>query len=162
GDFWARTIVEQDEPKRVDNVTPPNLPRGQELVSQYRGAAHALVATLRGTDPAKSVWTFGPDRTAAFWVRRRAIETSIHPADAELAAGRPTPLDTTLAADGIDEYFDVFLKRTQEKLVGIGGTIHLHCTDADGEWLIAPADGGVTVTREHAKGDVAARGTASD
>ena len=42
------------------------------------------------------------------------------------------------------------------------GTVHLHCTDIDGEWLISSGGGEVTVTREHAKGDVAARGTASD
>ena len=42
------------------------------------------------------------------------------------------------------------------------GTVHLHCTDVDGEWLVARRDGEVTVTAEHAKGDVAARGSASD
>ncbi len=41
-------------------------------------------------------------------------------------------------------------------------TIHLHCTDGEGEWLITRAGDDVVVTREHAKGDVAARGTASD
>ena len=41
-------------------------------------------------------------------------------------------------------------------------TIHFHCTDADGEWLITRVGDDVVVTREHAKGDVAARGSASD
>jgi predicted lipid carrier protein YhbT len=45
---------------------------------------------------------------------------------------------------------------------GAGETIHLHATDGDGEWLMRLAPGEVTVTREHAKGDVAGRGSASD
>ena len=47
-------------------------------------------------------------------------------------------------------------------VTGEGETIHLHCTDGEGEWLVRLAPDGATVTREHAKGDVAARGTASD
>ena len=44
---------------------------------------------------------------------------------------------------------------------GDGETLHFHCTDGDGEWLVRLRPDGVDVTREHAKGDVAARGTAS-
>ncbi len=40
--------------------------------------------------------------------------------------------------------------------------MHFHCTDGDGEWLARLTDAPVAVTREHAKADVAARGTASD
>ena len=39
------------------------------------------------------------------------------------------------------------------------GTVHLHCTDVDGEWFVHP-DGRVEPI--HAKGDVALRGAASD
>ena len=39
--------------------------------------------------------------------------------------------------------------------------MHVHSTDADGEWLV-DFDNGLAVTREHAKGDVAVRGPASD
>lgn len=45
------------------------------------------------------------------------------------------------------------------------GSVHLHCTDDDrpartGEWLVAGADGTLTLRREHAKGDAALRGQA--
>jgi hypothetical protein len=43
--------------------------------------------------------------------------------------------------------------------------LHLHVTDegvADGEWMIRPGRGGVTVEPGHGKGDVAVRGPASD
>ena len=44
----------------------------------------------------------------------------------------------------------------------LSGSVHIHCTDVDGEWLIVPTDtSDVVVTREHAKGDCAIRGSAS-
>jgi uncharacterized protein (TIGR03083 family) len=164
GDQWACTIVRQNEPKRVDRVVAPEeLPKGPELVACFRDGAQALVDVLRTTDPTKSAWTFGPDRTVAFWVRRRSIETSLHRYDAQLAAGGAlAPLDVALAADGVDEFLVVFLRRFAERTADLGGSIHLHCTDVAGEWLLAPVDGALAVTREHAKGDVAARGSASD
>ena len=41
-------------------------------------------------------------------------------------------------------------------------TLHLHRTDGDGEWLLSSAGDQLVVGHEHAKGDAAARGTASD
>jgi len=42
-------------------------------------------------------------------------------------------------------------------------SVHLHCTDTDGEWLITRLDAdGIEFRREHAKGDVAVRGRADD
>ena len=43
-----------------------------------------------------------------------------------------------------------------------GVSVYLHCTDTEGEWLIVRDGDDLVVTREHAKGDVAARGSASD
>jgi uncharacterized protein (TIGR03083 family) len=167
GDSWARTIVEEGRAGSTDRVdrgaADPAL-LGDALVQAFREGAQALVAALSSVTPDTPMWTFSSsDRTAAFWQRRRAQETSVHRYDAETAAGAPTPLDAELAADGIDEFLTVFLPRLAADFGAVGdGTVHLHCTDVDGEWLIACVGGEVTVTREHAKGDVAARGTASD
>ena len=98
-----------------------------------------------------------------FWSRRVAHETAVHRWDAQAAAGAPEPVDVRLAVDGIQEMFDLLTARPgHERVRGDGETIHLHCTDTDGEWLVRLTPQGVAVTREHAKGDVAARGTASD
>ena len=87
----------------------------------------------------------------------------MHRVDAESAAGTPTPLDAELAVDGIDEFLTVFLPRLADNFGDVGdATVHVHCTDVEGEWLVARRDGEITVTAEHAKGDVAARGSASD
>ena len=46
---------------------------------------------------------------------------------------------------------------------GWTGSVHLHCTDVAGEWLVVHEPGGVvTVTREHAKGGCALRGPAGN
>jgi hypothetical protein len=119
-----------------------------------------LADALAAADPATEVWTWTDDHTAGFWARRMANETAVHRLDAELAAGRPEPVARDLAVDGIDERL-VLLRywRGADQLQSMRGTIHLHCTDADGEWLLR-LDDGVEVTHEHAKGDAAARGTA--
>jgi uncharacterized protein (TIGR03083 family) len=167
GDDWARAIAEQGRAGSTDRVLPaetdPSL-QGDALVEAFRERAQALVAALASISPDTPVWTFSStDRTAAFWQRRRAQETAVHRVDAEAAAGTPTPIDARLAVDGIDEFLTVFLPRLADNFAEVGdATVHLHCTDVDGEWLVARRDGALTVTAEHAKGDVAARGTASD
>jgi uncharacterized protein (TIGR03083 family) len=97
-----------------------------------------------------------------FWVRRRAHETTEHRVDAESAAGNVAAIDPAFASDGIDEYLMMFAPRFGAGLGELGGSLHLHCTDVEGEWLIVPGPDGIVVTREHAKGDVAARGRAED
>jgi uncharacterized protein (TIGR03083 family) len=167
GDDWARVIVEQGKAGSTERVlladSDPSL-RGDALVTAFRASAQALVAALGSVTPDTPVWTFSStNRTAAFWQRRRSQETAVHRYDAELAAGTPTPIDAALAVDGLDEILTVFLPRLADNFGSMGdGTVHLHCTDVDGEWLFARRDGEITVTAEHAKGDVAARGSASD
>jgi uncharacterized protein (TIGR03083 family) len=167
GDVWARAIVEQGKAGSTERVAraevDPSL-QGDALVAAFRSGAQALVAALSSVGPDTPVWTFSStNRTASFWQRRRAQETAIHRYDAELAAATPAPLDPALAVDGIDEILTVFLPRLADNFGPMGdGTVHLHCTDVEGEWLFTRRDGEISVTAEHAKGDVATRGTASD
>lgn len=164
GDSWARTIIERQTTERVPTEVPENPPTGDALVPWFLAGAQALIDALKKTDPSTSVWTFSPaDRTARFWYRRRAHETSIHRADAQLATGRsPVPIDGALASDGVDEFLTVFVPRWGKTALGVGETVHFHCTDVGGEWLLRGSDDDVTVTREHAKADVTTRGSASD
>jgi uncharacterized protein (TIGR03083 family) len=165
GDRWARTIVETGSREHAATELPPDAPTGAALVGYFREGARALHDTLAAADPGASVWTFSPaDRTARFWYRRRAQETGIHRVDAQLAAGEtPPPAEPELAVDGIDEFLTVFLPRVAGGVTALDGvSVHLHCTDTEGEWLIVRDGDDLVVTREHAKGDVAARGSASD
>jgi uncharacterized protein (TIGR03083 family) len=164
GDFWARTIIERQTTERVPAEPPDDLPTGEALAPWFLAGAQALVAALKKTDPSTSVWTFSAaDRTARFWYRRRAHETSIHRVDAQLAAGQsPSPIDGPMASDGVDEFLTFFVPRWGKDALSLGETLHFHCTDIDGEWFLTGSDNDVIVTREHAKGDIAVRGAASD
>ena len=92
-----------------------------------------------------------------------AQEVAVHRVDAERAAGRDHRIEPELASDGIDEFLEFFLSDIAKGAPALDGSVHVHCTDVDGEWLVTTdADGAYVVTREHAKGDAAVRGPAND
>jgi uncharacterized protein (TIGR03083 family) len=136
-------------------------PDDDALAGWVESGAEALATKLSAMDPATSCWTWVPfDNTVGFWARRTAHETAMHRWDAQNAAGTVDPIDAELAVDGIDEYLGlipVFGRTFPDS-----ASIHLHCTDAPGEWFIRLDSEGIDVTREHAKGDVAVRGSAPD
>jgi uncharacterized protein (TIGR03083 family) len=158
--FWTG-IVEQ---RRIE--TPEfgrrDRPADGDLLDVYRAGLGRLVEVLAAVDPATPVWTWAGTQGAVFVQRRMAHETAVHCWDAQRAGGDPPPVEAMLASDGIDELLS--LARPVADTEPIGGTVHLHCTDVPGEWLVIPAEGDerYTVTREHAKGSCALRGPSSD
>ena len=126
----------------------------------------SLLEILTGTDPTAPAWNWCPEegRTVAWIQRRMAHETAVHRWDAQNATGDAEPLDADLAMDGIAEALEVaWGSRLRGPVPDYPeGSLHLHRTDGDGEWMVRTVDGVLQVTREHGKGDVAVRGTASD
>jgi uncharacterized protein (TIGR03083 family) len=160
---WVAQLVAQHATERGAHWSEAEPPSAPDLVAWFTGGVTLLADALDDAGPAAGVWSWTPDATSGFWARRQAQETSIHRFDAQLAAGGPQPLDGPLAADGIDELFAMVpYWPWAPRVRGSGETVHLHCTDRDGEWLVRLVPDGLSVAREHAKGDVAARGTASD
>jgi uncharacterized protein (TIGR03083 family) len=144
---------------------PPPAPPRTELLGWYEQGLEELHTVLEDTDPETRVWTFyRPDQTAGFWRRRMAQETAVHRVDAESAHGDPRRVPAALSADGVSELLEVFLAphADGEPVGGRGESLHLHATDTEGEWQLRLLATGVEVARGHAKGDAAARGTASD
>jgi len=123
-------------------------------------ALDQLVAVLGEADPATPLWTWGADQTVGFYIRRAHLETAIHRVDAEQAVDDPTPIPADDGIDGVDELFTEVL--AGRKRVMPSGSLHLHQTDGDGEFMLRAADGAITVTREHAKGDAAVRATGEE
>jgi len=157
-------VVETGGP--VDGRTLPGPPAGDLVLQWFEEMAASTVAALSALDPGDELWNWaGQPPTVAFWHRRMAHEVAVHGADAALAAGRPPVIGAPLAADGIDELLTVLLpakiKAGATNLEGIG-SIHVHCTDTEGEWLMTPTGTGAEVTRGHANGDAALRGLAAD
>lgn len=148
----------------------PTLPADGDYVAWYLESANALVDVLDGLDPDAPTWHIFPaERVNRVWPRRQLHETMVHRWDAEQAGGSTTPLDPVFAADGIDEYFELMLPRLIKRAAGEGSSVglpstslHVHCLDTQGEWLVLVADGALVMTREHAKGDAALRGRAED
>jgi uncharacterized protein (TIGR03083 family) len=139
-----------------------------------RGLA-GLIDVLSTVDPSSPAWNVADtEQVSSFWARRMAHETSVHRADAELAAGKlVTSLFPDMAIDGVDEFFMLFAAQVlaQKPELALPGTVHLHATDGHGEWMISLASAAdaevagtdrLIVTHGHAKGDAAIRGTASD
>jgi uncharacterized protein (TIGR03083 family) len=138
-------------------------PPADEAVPDWLEAGAEMLATkLSATDPAKPCWTWVPfDDSVGFWARRTAHETAMHRWDAQNADGEADAVEAELAADGVDEYLGI-LGAFQGRRFPEAGSIHLHTTDTPGEWLVRLDAEGIQLTREHAKGDVAVRGPASD
>ena len=138
-------------------------PPADEAIPDWLEAGAEMLATkLAATDPAKPCWTWVPfDDSVGFWARRTAHETAMHRWDAQNADGEADAVEPELAADGVDEYLGI-LGAFQGRRFPEAGSIHLHSTDTPGEWLVRLDAEGIQLTREHAKGDVAVRGPASD
>jgi len=104
--FWGGVVM--DRPKSPGDQ--PDLPRGdtfEDTLDTFDDVSQRLVDALAKADPADPAWTWSVEQTVGFIFRRQAHEALIHRLDAELVAGRVTPLDATLAADGVDETLDV-------------------------------------------------------
>ncbi len=172
--FWIHALADADGRAKPEMLAC-NDPSARAEWLADRG--RLLVVALRRTTAASPCWTWNPDdQTAGFVARRVAHEFTIHRVDAELAVGPADPIDATIAADGIDELFELAgvsprgaVPEGDEATAGdaVDGdtsaqTVHLHGTDAEGEWFVRIGADSLQVTHEHAKGDVAVRASLSD
>lgn len=136
---------------------------GAELAAWLRAGADVLVDALATSDPHADTWhPFAAPHEMWVWARRQAQETAMHRWDAETATSGSAALDAELAGDGIDEYFEVGVPRIvhREHVAVPTPSLHVHCTDVAGEWIVWNDDGEYRMEREHRKGDAALRGTA--
>ena len=122
-----------------------------------------LQEVLTSRDWDHPIWTWGKDQTVGWFLRRMTHETLVHMWDAETSADEHISVDGGIAADGVNEFIDgplQFSIRSNHEFSYPDGSIHLHRTDGEGEWLLQPTSKGLSVTYEHAKGDIAIRGSA--
>lgn len=153
---WASRIVEQ---RSMDGpgFTKSKLD-GPELCDWFDAGARQLIDQLRNTNPTEPCPNFNPgsEKTVAWWNRRQAHETTIHRWDVEKALGCTTPIDQELAADGIGEFLDVFV-RTRGKQT-LESTVIISTGKTARQWTLTPANkpGRIDVAsgREHSDGPV--------
>lgn len=141
----------------------PQPARDDAAIAEFRAGLDRLLDAFSATADDAPAWNWSArPQVAAFWKRRMTHETAVHRWDTQRAHGRDEPIDGVLAVDGVDEVLDTVVPANLPADANLGGTLHLHATDPDGEWLVSVAGGTIDVRREHAKGDAAVRGTASD
>ena len=160
---YSWTFIVKSHLMDPDDYVPRSKPADKDLLTEYRAGLDELMRVMSSNDPVRSCWTWAGIQNVAWVIRRMAHETAVHAWDAHCAVGNTAEIDALLASDGIDEFVHVMVKsNTREEEVPLIGSVHIHCTDVDGEWLIVPTDtSDVVVTREHSKGDCAIRGSAS-
>ena len=140
---------------------------GRDGVAWARQETARLVEAAHATDPDAPTTTWMGARPARFWIRRMTQETAVHRWDVQAALGSADGLPSDLGQDGVDELFEVFCPRLGPDTwatvaAGPELTVHLHCTDGPGEWLVRVTPTDLRVSPEHAKGDAAVRGTGGD
>ncbi|CAN5666905.1 maleylpyruvate isomerase family mycothiol-dependent enzyme [soil metagenome] len=159
--FWCQIAERRLSDPRQGEA--PEIPSDDSVIDWFGHQSAHLADVLESADPDAPCWSWSGQKEVGFIIRRMAQETSIHRFDAELGAGAPQPIvPPELARDGVDELLDTFLPADDRELTGGSGTIHLHQTDGQGEWVLTLTPRGVEVDHSHAKGDAAVRATGSD
>lgn len=156
---WFHYMLETNgaDPKGSPRAAKPET--DASMVEWFREGAEVIESYLAGVSDTEPVWSFTGGDAGRWAKRRQAQELLVHRFDAELAGGPVSAADATMCADGVDELLTIFVPRLKDK-AQLTGTIHFHCTDTDGEWMLTPQETGIEVTREHGKGDVALRAPA--
>ena len=141
---WMGAIITSRE--RVSRrALDPAPEHPTDLPSWYRTTLDKTLDILESVDPESTAWTFSSsgDRRVAWWIRRLAVEVSVHRWDAEhavsvSAGSAPRPVDRGVAAAGIEEFVVEFLPEllAQESLEGLHGTLHLEPSDGGDSWWI--------------------------
>jgi uncharacterized protein (TIGR03083 family) len=145
---WVRESVARGvTTKPDDRVTPVPRPDWSDALDGLRRELTGTIETLDALDPEFPAWTWPAQaKKAGFWQRRMAHEVSVHRWDAELAAGRPTPIETKLAADGVNEVLDTWLPAGRRSgSTEMHGVVHLVATDASYEWFVRLRGAGVAL-----------------
>lgn len=169
---WVRETVPRGVTTRPEeNAIPATRPEWSEALDGMHRELTGTIETLEALEADFPAWNWAPQaKSVGFWHRRMAHEISLQRWDAESAAGRPTPIETKLAADGIGEVLDTWLpagRRTGP--TDLHGVAHLVANDAGYEWFVrlrgagvALLDTGTILDSDDHHARAQAGGTASD
>jgi uncharacterized protein (TIGR03083 family) len=134
-----------------------------EFVGWFRAGTASLLEQLEKVSADEECWSwFEPGRRVGWWARRMAFESVVHRWDTDAAMGDAFPVPSDVAADGIDEYLDVFVAASRAANdAPAGPTINFACSDrSDQWWLDLSGHGQRVVCRESGDATVRIHGTA--
>jgi uncharacterized protein (TIGR03083 family) len=109
-----------------------------EFIGWFRAGTASLIEQLSSVPSDDQCWSwYEPGGHVGWWGRRMALEAVVHRSDTDLAEGHAFALAPETAADGIDEYLDVFVAASRAGTSAPAGpTIRFECTDRDDQWLL--------------------------
>jgi uncharacterized protein (TIGR03083 family) len=118
------------------------------LISWSHEKVSAFAQRLHQADPDAPAWSYTPDQTMGFWMRRAAVEAAVHLADAQGLLGAPVVIAPSLGADGLDELVDTYPVR-----FAMGGSadvnpLVVHATDVPKMWTLSAPGSSEAVDRE--------------
>ncbi|MDP9168320.1 MAG: maleylpyruvate isomerase family mycothiol-dependent enzyme [Actinomycetota bacterium] len=171
GHRWSAQIIAERrrdpvDPREVRDGKPPE--ESNAAIDWLTAGAQLVIDAVDRVGAETRVWTLIGPKPAGWWIRRRVHEATVHRADAVLALGGDFQLPTEVATDGITEWIDLAaaVANRHDPPLARGRTLHLHATDdglgPTGEWTITNDEDGLQWSHDHAKGDVAVRGSAVD
>jgi uncharacterized protein (TIGR03083 family) len=157
--LWTGAVATRSMEPPDFSVMGASAPDGADRFDWVRRVGQDLADVLAAAPEDTPIWTFAGPGTVRFWARRQAHEVTVHRYDAELAVGEVGSVDVDLAADGVDEYFELLaLHPAAQAIHGGGETVHFHGTDRDVEWLAELTPDGLALRPDHAEADVEIRG----
>jgi uncharacterized protein (TIGR03083 family) len=159
--FWAEVVRARATDR--DGIEEPSDVPDDRLPAWFDDVNARLIASLESTPAETRVWSWaGGEQDVAWVARRQAHEATVHRWDAQRATGEPEPVDASLAADGIDEYFEWMFG--PEDVQRFDGTVGVQLAPTEGEttWVVSVRDGRIDLGGDAATADVTARGSASD
>ncbi len=134
-----------------------------EFLDWFRSGTISLLDQLSSVPAEDECWSwYAEGRTVGWWARRMAHESVVHRWDVDAARGENHAIAPEVAADGIDEYLDVFVAASRAgQNAPSGPTISFECSDrADQWWLDLSDPGSRIVSRQPRQATTQVSGTA--
>lgn len=149
------------DPNQVPEIDRPS--DNERLLDDYRSGAVWMADVLEKADQSKPVWTWSHQKDVAFVTRHQVQEAAVHRWDAEMAAGEHLDIEADIAADSVDEFLEHSTPGRYQEAAPLSGTVHLHATDTEGEWVIKEDESrNLSVVRRHEEADASLAASASD
>jgi uncharacterized protein (TIGR03083 family) len=163
--FWGQVVGRRlVDPADVDALGHPDRPTDREQLRDFQHlSGRELHNVLAQTPPDTVCWSWAPEQTAGFSRRRQAHEILIHRVDAELAAGRRSPIDPALAADGVDEMLTL-MYAADEPVPADAPVVEVRTGDTADRWWVQVGGPviGLAVSREEQASTAEISGLAAD
>ncbi|MDX6332259.1 MAG: hypothetical protein QOI83_4642 [Streptomycetaceae bacterium] len=111
--FWAAVVAAGPSEKWPDEEAIGDVTPHGDLLAWSADSTAELLAALSAAGPDRGCWAWwsasGAPLTAGAVARHQVQEAAVHAFDAQQTSGRPEPLPTAVALDGVAEFLQVLI-----------------------------------------------------